>query len=437
MNGVVATFDSNMRIIKNGAVLVSGSVIEDVGKEDAMRRRYSHEEIIDAEHGLIMPGMICSHTHLYSSMARGMPMKGKPPKKFIQILEDIWWKLDSNLNREDIFLSAMLGIINAIKHGTTCIIDHHASTSFIRDSLSTIADAVIKSGIRASLCYEVTDRNGEERAIEGIKENSEFAKETTHERISPLMGLHASFTISSETLGKAKEEADKRNIGFHLHVAEDLHDVNDSLKKYGKRVVERLHHEGILHERTLAAHCIHVDDKEIKILADTKTKVIHCPESNMNNAVGVAPVPKMLERGICVGVGTDGITSDMFKEIKVAYLLHKISQMDPTVMSADDVIKMQFKNNSEIGKAIFSKKIGVIEKGALADIIILNYRNPTPMHAKNFASHIIFGIGSEDVSMSIVNGDVIFEDGKILTIDENKIYDETVKKSEKLWERML
>ncbi len=289
-------------------------LIKDVGDSCELSNKYQKvSKLINANNQVIMPGYINAHHHFYSTFARGLG-KADPSKNFTEILKNLWWRLDKTLNLDDVFYSAMIPLIDCIKKGCTTVIDHHASPFNIMESLNKIKEAVEIAGIRACLCYELSDRDGVEKAEQGLKENYNFIKQCKNENnpfISALFGAHAQFTVGDESMKKAVEMAKELGVGLHIHTAEDISDVDACLKDHNLRVVERLNKMGALGPTTITPHCIHINEDEMKILKETGTNVVHNPQSNMNNAVGTADVLKMLEMGIDVGMGSDGMTSDM------------------------------------------------------------------------------------------------------------------------------
>lgn len=414
------------KIIENGAVFIEDNFISEIGSSDDLKKKYPKVKFIDADGGLIMPGFINCHTHLYSAFARGMKLPGTPPKNFVDILDKLWWKLDKALNEEDVYYSALVSLIECLKSGTTTILDHHASPNYVEGSLGKIEKALKDIPVRAALCYEVSDRDGKDVAEAGIKENIKtIIKHEKNQMIKGMFGLHASFTLSNDTLKKCVEDSAGLRFGFHVHTAEDKADVEDALEKYGMGVVERWNKNSVLGPKTILAHCVHISEAEKDLLAQTKTNVVHNPESNMNNNVGTADVAGMINRGVVVGLGTDGMTADMFQESKVANLVRKNSEAD----------RLLFENNSKIATDLFGKKIGKIEIGAAADIVILDYNPPTPMTADNFAGHFLYGMNSRTVKTTIVNGKVLMENGELAGIDEEKIVARSRKLAKKLWER--
>ncbi len=441
-NAEILTLE-NKGFIHDGAIAIDGETIKEIGQTEELRNKYPNAEFINAEHRLVMPGFLNAHMHLYSTFARGMGLKGEPPKTFGEILKKLWWKLDKNLTtKEELYYSAMVPLIEGIKSGTTAILDHHASFGLIDGSLDIIEKAALDVGVRSVLCYETSDRWGKEARDASIRENVRFIMKKKKDIITEpetltaaTFGMHASLTLSDETLEISKSEAEKLGVGFHIHVAEGEEDVEDSLKKSGVRVVERLEKFGILGDKTLAIHCIHINEKEIDILKETNTMVVHNPESNMNNAVGVAPILEFFEKGILTGIGTDGYTPSMFESVKVAYILPKLHYKDPRVGGAESQ-KMLFENNRKIFAKFFDKPVGVIEEGAYADIIILDYYPPTPFNADNAFYHLIFGMRDNLVNTTIINGRVVMKDRKLLNIDEEEIMEKSKEVAKKFWEKM-
>ena len=359
-NGQLITRDNQLPLVENGCVAIQNDQILEVGVTAELVQRYPQAQFLDACSRLIMPGLINTHMHLYSTFARGMVLKDDAPANFVQILERLWWRLDKVLTLDDVYLSALVAMIDCIKNGTTTIFDHHSSPGAIAGSLSRIADAAHQTGLRSCLCYEVTDRDGIEVTDMSIAENREFlesCRQTPDDLIRGLFGLHASFTLSDQTLARCTSAAAELDAAFHVHVAEAESDVTQCQREHGKRVVERFHDSGILGPKTIAAHCVHVDDREIDLLQTSRTNVIHNPESNMGNAVGCAPVLKMMDRGVRVGLGSDGYTCDMFESLKVANLLHKHDSRQPGAAWAEPSA-MLFGQNAVIASACFGRAIG-------------------------------------------------------------------------------
>ncbi len=433
-NGIVATLGKENKVLLNGSVVTDGEKIVAVGDSAQMKQRYPKAEFADCKGKVIMPGFICTHHHFYSTMARGMAIPGEPASNFVEILERLWWKLDMALSDEDITLSAQIPLIECIRNGTTTVIDHHASPSMRDGSLDLIESAVRQAGIRASLCYEVSDRN---IPGGGVQENERFIKKTGKGdgQIAAMMGLHASFTLSDETLEKCVGIAKDAGVGCHVHVAEDASDREDSVKKYGMPTVNRLNKMGASGEKSLFIHCVHIDDSEMDIIAATRTAVVHNPESNMNNAVGVTKILSMLKKGILVGLGTDGMSSDMLAQMRCAYLLHRLANHDPRVAFME-APQMLLPNNAEICERQFGIKLGELAEGRPADLAIIDYEPPTPISEANFLGHLIFGLVDATVDTTVCKGKILMKNKKILALDEERIAARSRELAPKVWKRL-
>lgn len=435
-NGRVITH-TDAGILDGYGIYIEGETIQGIGRSGALEEKYPTAEVIDARQSVVMAGNINGHTHFYGAFARGLAIPGVPPADFPQILKQLWWALDKALDAEAIRLSALVSLVDAIKHGTTTLIDHHASPNHIEGSLDIIAGAMQEAGLRGVLCYEVSDRDGKEKAIQGIAENGRFIREV---KGNPLLrgtfGLHASFTLSDETLRQCVEATQGLNTGFHIHVAEHEVDEKDSVGKYGKRVVQRLADLGILGEKSIVAHAVHCDEAELALLRDTQTWVMHQPRSNMNNGVGTVALDQMMEMGLRLGLGTDGFFGSLWEEWKAAYLLQKATHLDPRRAAGDKIAQMGWKHNAGLAQVFFpEQKLGTIAIGAAADIIIVDYYPYTPLTTDNLPWHIIFGFDASMVNTTIVGGRVLMKDRQLLTLDEQAIAEAGREIAPFLWER--
>ncbi len=390
------------------------------------------EEIIDLTGKLVMPGMVCAHTHLYSALARGMPAPPRTPSNFKEILELVWWRLDRALDEETIYWSAMAGAMDAARAGTTCLFDHHASPSHISGSLQVVREAIEKVGLRAVLCYEVTDRGGSAERDRGLDENRSFLSWTkTSASSSPdlfrgLVGAHASFTLDDESLTRCAELMREFDAGLHIHAAEDMCDVEDARGKHGLGVVERLAKHGALNNQTILAHGVHLSDEDIRLARAAGVWFAHNPRSNMNNQVGYAPVEKFGER---VVLGTDGIGADMFEEARSAFFKGRDEGLN---YGADAWLRV-LSNNHRLASQAFGGDLGSLAMGSPADLIVLDYQSPTPLTSENLAWHFAFGINSASVESVMVNGRFVIRD-RLHSLDD--VYAEARKASEKLWAKL-
>ena len=406
------------------------------GKADEVKGEHDDVNWRDLGGRLVMPGLVCAHGHFYGFLARGISLKDEPPENFPQILERLWWRLDKALDLETVEYSALVGLIDCIKGGTTTFIDHHASPYAVEGSLDAIAKAAQKVGMRVCTCYEVSDRDGAEITEAGIKENLRFINAYpagSHDKLSSAFGLHASFTVDTETLEKIAEQM-PAGAGIHIHCCEALDDCTESEKKYGARPVARLEKAGLLDGNALLAHGVYLNDEEIELIADRGCKLIHNPMSNMNNAVGVAPVLKFIEKGIDVALGSDGYSSTMFDEYAVACILHKLDARDPRKAFVEP-FDMLFKNNAALASPFFKKPVGSLAEGAYADFLVMNYEPPTPMDETNLIGHLCFGLSRVRPDEVVIGGTTILKDGQFTSVDPKEVAVRAREATKGLWER--
>ena len=433
-NGRMITQDASNPFLENGAVAMDGNTIVMVGVTEEVKKVYPDAEFVDAKGGVIMPAFINAHEHIYSSFARGLSINGYNPQGFLDILDGQWWTIDRHLTLEQTKYSAVETLISCIRNGVTTVFDHHASFGQIGGSLFTIADVAKELGVRACLCYEISDRDGMDKARESVMENAEFiryALKDDTDMIAGMMGMHAQFTISDATMELAAANKPDE-VGYHIHVAEGIEDLHDCLKKYGKRIVDRLMDFNILGEKTLLGHCIYINPHEMDLIKDTNTMVVHNPESNMGNACGCPPTMELVHRGILTGLGTDGYTHDMIESYKVANVLHKHHLCDANA-AWGEVPKMLFENNAAIANRYFKTPLGVLKEGAAGDVIVVDYNPPTQLDASNINGHILFGMTGRDVVTTVANGRVLMKDREIKVIDVEEAMAKCREESAKLW----
>lgn len=433
-NGRLITRSQVLPYLENGAVCIDGTKIKAVGETAALRARYPEAEFLDARGGVIMPAFINAHTHIYSALARGLSIKGNNPTNFYEVLDGTWWAIDRKLTLKGTKASADALYIDCIKQGVTTIFDHHASYCEIPGSLFQIAESAKQFGIRSCLCYEVSDRDGEEKCLQAIQENADFITWCEKEEdpmLAAMFGGHALFTISDKTFDRMVA-ANNGRTGYHIHVSEGMNDVYDSLQNYGRRPVQRLQDHGILGPKTILGHCIHVNTAEIELIKNTDTMVVNNPESNMGNAVGICPVLPLSKAGILLGMGTDAYTNDMLESLKVALCSQRSNACAPNVAWCE-VTDMLFKNNAKIGARYFDAPLGVLEPGAAADVIVMDYKPFTPFSDANIDGHMIFGMTGRQCQTTIANGKLLMKDRELIGIDEEAINAHILEESKKLW----
>lgn len=373
---------------------------------------------IDCKGKFVTKSFVNGHHHAYSALARGMPAPKQTPQNFHEILQYIWWNLDKKLDKELIEASAYATAIESAKAGTTFIIDHHASPNAIKGSLKIIADVFEKVGLSHLLCYEISDRDGIEKAIEGLEETEQYLKDK-----QGLIGLHASFTIGNETLQKAAELVDNLSNGIHVHVAEDLYDQRHCMDNYHKRVVERLNDYGFLQSsKTILAHCLHLSDYERELIQKSEVYIVQNTESNLNNQVGFFNSNGLSDR---IFLGTDGMHSDM---VKSSTATHFIGQKFDKLKFGEAYQRLR-NVHGYLNKNKFSGDSN-------NNLIVLEYPSPTPVTKENFLGHFFFGLNKCNITHVISNGKLIINDKEIQTVNESEILQFTKEQAFRLWKQL-
>jgi len=425
-NGTILNFNP-ARVDKNSDVAIDGNKIIAIGQQ--LSSQYPNAEAIDLNGKIVMPGLVCAHNHFYSSLARGMLAKIKTSGNFVEMLENLWWKLDRALDDKILYCSGMIGALDAIKSGTTAVIDHNSSPNFIKGSLSVLKEAFEENGLRGILCYEITDRNGKTGMKNGLDESLDFANSVKEsELIEAAIGGHALFTLSDDSLKQISEVIKKTGRGIHIHVGEDKYDAEHSEEKYSKSILERLDSFKLLNDKSILAHGVWLNEKDLKILNKRKSFLVHNPRSNMNNNVGYL---KSITEVKNLAIGTDGIGADMFEETRFAYFKSKEEIRN---LSPSDFVNYLWSGNKILEK-YFNQKFGKIEIGYTADLIISDYSSPTPLTKENAAAHFLFGFSSQNVESVIINGRFVYCD-RAFPIVLSKVYNKTKKSATKLWKRM-
>lgn len=436
-NGPVITNDPADPFVDHGAVLVRDNVVQAVGPLAQLRAAYPEEGFHDVAGRVIMPGLINAHTHAYSHYARGMGVSN-PTRDFVEILENLWWRLDRLLTLEDVELNTTTTFIESIRNGVTTVFDHHSSPGAVEGSLFAQAEVARRLGMRASLCYETSDRDGTEVFQQAVRENVDFMRAMNtgeQDLVKGLFGVHASFTMSQASLETCVAAKDGVRGGFHVHTAEGPGDEPDAEAKYGDRIVPRFHGLGMLGAESIAVHCVHATGEELDILKDTDTTMVHNPHSNMGNAVGGAPVVEALAKGVRCGLGTDAYTADMFASASVAKILQSHRLGDPTV-GFGQAMELLFGNNPKIAAQHFARPVGMLAPGAYADLITLDYDPITPLGAGSFAGHILFGMSGRMVNDTMVDGRWVMRDRVIQTLDEAQVNARSRAAAPRIWAKM-
>ena len=430
-NADVVTLDAEQPVIRGGDVLIEGDRIAKVGKGLAAPEG---AEVLDATGLVATPGLINAHHHLYSSFARGFAAPGEPASNFVEILERLWWKLDLALDEEGVRYSALVALVEAVRTGCTTLIDHHASPSCTDGSLDIMEEAVRQAGLSACLCYETSDRN---RIGDGVAENTRFLRKCAagDDQVTALFGLHAQMTLCDETLEATAAACRELDAGVHVHIAEGTSDEEDCLAKHGMRIVQRLHKFGLTGKKSIFVHGIHIDESEMDLIAETGTMMVHNPESNMNNAVGVQQMLKLLKKGILLGLGTDGMTSQMISAARVAHLLQRCHHGDPRLAFVE-ACQMLLENNAKIAGRCFRTPRGQLKAGQLADVALFRYSPTTPLEDGRIYGHYLYGLNYAPVHSTIARGKFLMRNYQLLTLDEEKIAARANELARETWARI-
>ncbi|MBO8435984.1 MAG: putative aminohydrolase SsnA [Spirochaetes bacterium] len=421
-------------ITEGADVVITGSVIEKAGVGAGAGIEAS--KVIDGSGKILIPGNVCAHHHYYSALSRGMLISAGPQTDFIQVLKEWWWRLDRALDEESIYYSSLVASMEAVRAGTTGIVDHHASPAFIKGSLSAIAKGMEEVGVHGVTCYEVTERNdGINEALAGVNENIRFASEIDRRAeqgedvlTEAMIGAHAPFTLSDEALGLLFDATTETGRGLHIHVAEDKYDSIWSHHFYGDDILARLCRFNLLDEKTLLVHGVALSEKEVDMLNERGCFLAHNARSNMNNHVGYFPYLSKVKKSV---IGTDGCGGNMFEELKIAFFKNK--DASGSWWPADYLTSLS-RGNMLLESAFRGRaRFGRIAPGYKADLVILSYAPPTPLKSENAATHFVWGMCSENVESTIINGRLVYENHHFTALDEERIFREARRVAERVW----
>lgn len=391
------------------------------------------ETTVDLAGKLLLPGLVCAHTHLYHALARGMPAPPFPPQSFPEALERIWWRLDRALDEDAIYLSALVGAIEAARNGVTTLVDHHASPACVSGSLALVRRAVEEVGLRAVLSYEVTDRGGPVERDRGLEENRALLAAPKSTLIRGMVGAHSSFTLSQESLRAVARLAREFEVGVHVHVAEDACDDEDARRKYGVGALERLLAEGLVSNRAVLAGGARLSARDVSLLAACGAWVAHLPRTNMRDQVGYAPAA---EPGLAVALGTDGLPADLFAEARAAWFKGRDAARDTgRGPSLADCLRF-LAGGQRLATTLFGLPLGSFQEGAAADLVVLDYPVATPLHPGNVAEHVVLGFSSAHVESVLVEGRFVVQDRKLRRLDLAALHARARSAAQRVWDRM-
>jgi 5-methylthioadenosine/S-adenosylhomocysteine deaminase len=431
--GTLVSMDQKRRVTHDSAVAVEEGEIVAAGPADKVASGFAPDEVIDAQGCLVMPGLICGHTHLYGIALRGSGLNVKPPSDFLQILQRVWWPVDEALTNDDAYATTLAAAVESLMNGTTCFADTYSAPNSIEGSLDEIAKASNEVGIRGLISFEATERRSAEEGTRGLKENLRFIGRKDKGRAMGMVSLHASFTVSDDLISRGADESEKHRVPLTIHVSEGPNDGYHNMERYGKRTVERLRDAGLLSPRSVLAHCVHLSEKEIDLIGSASASVAHNPMSNMLNAVGVASLLEMIDKGVNVCAGNDGYVFDMFENMRAAYLLQRVARRNPNRPSPQEVVEMCTVNAA---KAYGLKSLGSIEPGKRADMIVVRPSFVATPYTGSVYGYIVNGLRGPDVRDVVVDGEVIMRDKEVLRVDLQNSEAKVLKTMDALWRRL-
>jgi putative selenium metabolism protein SsnA len=400
--------------VARGELRQEGGRIVAVGDAVAAEAK---DETVDCGGAVLMPGFVNGHTHLYSALAAGMPAPPKSPTNFHEILKYVWWRLDRAHTLESVRASGVVGALAAVRCGTTTFIDHHASPTAIEGSLSALEEGIATVGLRGVLCYEVTCRNRKSEASEGLAENERYihvCQARSDGKFAALVGAHASFTLDDAALKGCADLARRLGVGVHIHAAEDPVDERLTREMVGCELLDRFEKHGLLDlPGTIIAHGTHFTDADVARINERRETITkaHNPRSNMNNGVGYAGVVRYTKPPM---LGTDGIGADIWNEARIALFKSNDARMP---LPFGRPLEMMGESARYASRAL-GVKLGVLEVGAAADLVLTGYRPATPLSAENLAGHMIFAMGPEFVRDVMVDGWWVLRNGKVVTCND-------------------
>ncbi len=431
MKALINVVSYDFRELNKNVYILFDDVIRDVGHMSDFYKvdKNSIDTIIDGSGSMVLPGLINGHTHIYSTLARGIELPFNP-KSFKDILDQLWWKFDRVLEKEDCYISGLVYGIESIKCGVTTLIDHHASGSDIVGTLNVIKKAICDDlGMRGVFCFETSDRFDLNKCIE---ENISFSK-TSNSNYCGVFGMHASMSLSEDSLAVINEK--KGNLPIHVHVAESIEDVADSLLKYDKTVIERFDNHNILAPKSILAHCVHINDTEARLLKESNVFVALNPTSNMNNCVGLPDWKLLKKYAVPCIVGTDGLGSNIVREFLNLNYTMKNKYKEFQIFTLEDLREV-ISNSYNYVSQLFNFKIGRIQNGYVSDFVVVPYNAITEITDSNVFSHVFYGLFDNFKPKDVFCKGVPLMENYKLYADEKEIYEKSLLISSKIWNKL-
>jgi 5-methylthioadenosine/S-adenosylhomocysteine deaminase len=418
--------------LREWGVRVEADKITDVAPNDQLYKKYPGDQVWNASDEVLSPGFVNGHTHLYGVLAHGIPLS-KAPSGFWPFLEDFWWPLVENQLDHDMICAATdLRCANMLESGVTSFYDCTEAPNALPGCLEAQAEVVLRHGLRGILSFEATERLSRENGELGLQENASFIKSMQQKGglVSGFMCHHTTFTCSDEFIRKAFKLAQEAGVLLHAHVSEGTYEPEFNLQKHGKRTLHYYKDLGLANSSFLASQCVQIDESEIQLMAETGIRMTHMPLSNCEVGGGIAPLPQLVEAGVSVGLGSDGYIDDFFEVMRGAFLIHKAKNQDPRVMPANLVWRLATEGGA---KVLGLEKVGRLEPGWQADLVLIDSHLPTPLEEHNLYDQLLLYRNSRNVSSVMIAGRVRVRNGEVLGVDWDALNAHAHEAAQKLW----
>ena len=416
---------------QNWGVRVYDGKIQSVAPNEELEIKFSKDEIFLAKDKVLMPGFVNGHMHMYGVLAHGIPMESAPAD-FWSFLEKFWWPLiEDKIDHEMISSATEWLCSEMLLSGTTTFCDVLEAPLSLPDSLLLEKEIIEKRGLRALLSFEANERSGTQVAQKGIEENIRLIEKNVEGGlVSGFMSVHTTFTCSDDFLKQAFELAEANNVMFHAHCNEGAYEGDWCEKTFGHRTFEHYEKLGINGPRFLASQCVHLSEREIELISSSGTRCVHMPLSNCEVGGGIAPIPELLEKDVCISLGSDGYINDMFEVMRGAFLIHKARLQDPGTMLADQVFEMATLQGA---KALGLDNVGALEPGFVADLQLIDANFPTPLSEENLIEQVILHRSGNHVDSVMIDGVWKLKNGEILGVDLEKQRESIHRQAKRLW----
>ena len=437
-NGLIVTMNPQGDVIRNGSIYIEDDIIKEIGPDATIASKPGVKEI-DAHDKLIIPGMVSCHNHLYSAVVRSIPYSGfeSPDFSFVSWMDRFWLPLlEDRVDQEVMYAGTRANVLDHLRSGITTTTDTAEGSYALPGALDAVDQACMETGIRAVLSFETTGRISEQNAAMGLQENINFIKKTRardYDRIMGRIGVHTTYTCSTELLQEVKKSADELHAGYMMHHLDDRYHHFDTCLRFGKRPTRYLADIGFLSPNLILFHCSYIDQwQDPQIFKEYDVKVAHNAESNAIFSFW-PDMLHLLREGVTVGLGTDGQTFNYFEVMRTAQMIHRIKYENPELMKDDQVLRMA---TIEAAKVLqLEKKIGSLEAGKKADIVLLNDRSSVPIFDVNAVNYIVNTCERTDVNTVFVDGEILLQDGKFTKVDEKEVYAKSKEQAVKLWKK--